>query len=116
MGADGPADRGSTAWADGRAMPGRMKRVPRLPGLCAWTLGAVAMHAIVPFELSRLGDRAGRPPGGSGAVRGSGLVMVAAGAGLMAWALAATARRRRGGGRWKLRWRRRTCCGAARTG
>jgi protein-S-isoprenylcysteine O-methyltransferase Ste14 len=89
MGADGPADRGPAAWADGRAMPGRMKRVPRLPGLFAWTLGAVAMHAIVPFELSRLGDRAGRPPGGSPAVRGSGLVMVAAGAGLMAWALAA---------------------------
>jgi len=53
-----------------------------------WTLGAVAMHAVVPFELSGLGGRT-RPPASRPAARGAGLVTVAAGAGLMAWALAA---------------------------
>ena len=64
-------------------------RVPTPAGTLVWTLGAVAMHAVVPFELSLLGEQAGRPGGGPRSVRGTGLVMVAAGAGLMAWAMAA---------------------------
>ena len=93
-----------------------VKRMPRPAGVLVWTAGAVALHAVVPFELSRLGDRAGRPARRPAAVRGAGLVTVAAGAGLMAWALAATARRRREGGRWNLGSRRSTCCGAGRIG
>jgi protein-S-isoprenylcysteine O-methyltransferase Ste14 len=70
-------------------MLGFMRRMPRLAGMLVWALGAVAMHAVVPFELARLGDRAGRPAARSRAMQGMGLVTVAAGAGLMAWALAA---------------------------
>jgi len=66
-----------------------VRRVPRPTGVFVWTAGAVAMHAVVPFELSRLGDRAGRPGRRPLVMRGAGLVTVAAGAGLMAWALAA---------------------------
>jgi len=66
-----------------------VKPMPRPAGVLVWTVGAVALHAVVPFELSRLGDRAGRPARRPPAVRGAGLVTVAAGAGLMAWALAA---------------------------
>jgi protein-S-isoprenylcysteine O-methyltransferase Ste14 len=51
-------------------------------------LGAVAMHAVVPFELSLLGDRPVRP-GGRLTTRITGLGTMAAGAALMAWALAA---------------------------
>jgi protein-S-isoprenylcysteine O-methyltransferase Ste14 len=66
-----------------------MKRMPRTAGVMVWTAGAVAMHAVVPFELSRLVDRA-RPPGpAASAARGAGLLTVAAGAALMAWAMAA---------------------------
>jgi protein-S-isoprenylcysteine O-methyltransferase Ste14 len=66
-----------------------MKRMPRTAGVLIWTLGAVAMHAVVPFELSRLGGRA-RPQGpATSAARGAGLLTVAAGAALMTWALAA---------------------------
>jgi hypothetical protein len=43
-----------------------VKRVPRPAGVPVWTVGAVAMHAVVPFELSRLaigpGGLAGGPP------------------------------------------------------
>jgi protein-S-isoprenylcysteine O-methyltransferase Ste14 len=63
----------------GHAMLCYVKRMPRSAGVHVWTAGAVALHAVVPFELSRLGDRAGRPARRP-AVRG---------AGLMAWALAA---------------------------
>jgi hypothetical protein len=65
-----------------------VKQMPRPAGVLVWTVGAVAMHGVVPFELSRLGGRAG-PPASRPAARGTGLVTVAAGAGLMAWALAA---------------------------
>jgi protein-S-isoprenylcysteine O-methyltransferase Ste14 len=57
-------------------------------GVLAWTLGAVALHAAVPFQLSRLGGRA-RPASAPPAVRTAGLVTVAAGGALMAWAFAA---------------------------
>lgn len=66
-----------------------MKRMPKPAGVLAWSAGAVAMHAVVPLELSRPGDRAGRPARRLPAVRGAGLVIVAAGAGVMARALAA---------------------------
>ena len=57
--------------------------------MLVWTAGAIAMYTAVPFELSRVGDRA-RPQGPAApAVRGAGLLTVAAGATLMAWALAA---------------------------
>ena len=66
-----------------------MKRVPRTAGVIVWTAGAVATYAVVPFELSRLGGRAGpQGPAGS-AARGAGLLTVAAGAALMTWAMAA---------------------------
>ena len=64
-------------------------RIPRAAGLLVWTLGAVALHAVVPLKLSRLGDRAGRPARTPPCARGAGLLMVAAGAALMAWAFAA---------------------------
>ena len=63
--------------------------MPRTAGVIVWTVGAVATHAVVPFELSRLGGRA-RPQGRTGsAARGAGLLTVTAGAALMTWALAA---------------------------
>jgi protein-S-isoprenylcysteine O-methyltransferase Ste14 len=52
-------------------------------------VGAVAMHAVVPLELSRLGDRVDRRGRTRGAVQTAGLLTVAAGAALMAWAFAA---------------------------
>jgi protein-S-isoprenylcysteine O-methyltransferase Ste14 len=67
----------------------RMKRMPRTAGVLIWTLGAVATHAVVPFELSQLGGRA-RPQGpATSAARGAGLLTVAVGGALMTWALAA---------------------------
>jgi protein-S-isoprenylcysteine O-methyltransferase Ste14 len=57
-------------------------------GVLVWTLGAVALHAAVPYQLSRPGGRA-RPASPAPAVRGAGLVTVAAGGALMAWAFAA---------------------------
>ena len=48
----------------------------------------MALNAVVPRELSRLGDHAGRPAPGPPA-RGAGLLMVAAGGALTAWAVAA---------------------------
>jgi protein-S-isoprenylcysteine O-methyltransferase Ste14 len=54
-----------------------------------WTLVAVALHAVVPLELSRRGDRVARPGRTGPVVRNAGLLTVAAGAALMAWAFAA---------------------------
>src|SRR6516162_6311241 len=66
-----------------------VKRMPRTAGVLVWTAGAVATHAVVPFELSRLGGP-DRPCGpAASAARGAGLLAVAAGAALMACALAA---------------------------
>jgi hypothetical protein len=62
--------------------------MPRPAGVLAWTGGAVALHAAVPFRLSRPGGPA-RPASAAPAVRTAGLVTVAAGGALMAWALAA---------------------------
>ena len=53
------------------------------------TLGAVAMHAVLPFELSRLRGRLGRSGRTRPAIRSAGLLTVAAGAALVAWAVAA---------------------------
>ena len=94
-----------------------VKRMPRPAGVLFWTAGAVAMHAVVPFELSRLDDQPGRPARRPPATRGAGLVTVAAGAGLMAWALAAHCQAAPRG--WALESGfapRNTYCGAARTG
>ena len=66
-----------------------MKRIPRAAWLLGWTLGAVATHAAVPFELSQLGGRAGPPARTPPAVRSAGMLTVAAGVSLMAWAFAA---------------------------
>ncbi|HKA49334.1 MAG TPA: isoprenylcysteine carboxylmethyltransferase family protein [Candidatus Dormibacteraeota bacterium] len=63
--------------------------MPRAIGMLVWTLGAVAMHAVVPFELSRLGDRVARKERTNPVVRGIGLSTVGAGATVMLWALAA---------------------------
>lgn len=76
-----------------------MKRIPRAAGVLVWTLGAVALHAVVPLELSRLNHPAARPARAP-ALQGSGLVTVAAGAALMAWALAAHTQEAPGG--WAL--------------
>ena len=56
--------------------------------MLVWTVGAVALHAAVPFQLSRLGGPA-RPASTAPAARTAGLTTVAAGGALMAWALAA---------------------------
>jgi len=65
-----------------------VKRMPRTAGVIIWTAGAVAMYAVVPFELSRLDGRA-RPQGpAASAARSAGLLTVAAGAALMTWAMA----------------------------
>jgi hypothetical protein len=45
----------------GRAMLRCVRRMPRAAGLLLWTLGAVAIHAVVLFELSWLARRVGRP-------------------------------------------------------
>jgi hypothetical protein len=63
--------------------------MPRAAALLVWMLGAVAMHAVVPLELSRLGDRVDRRGRTKGAMQSAGLLTVAAGAALMAWAFAA---------------------------
>jgi protein-S-isoprenylcysteine O-methyltransferase Ste14 len=47
------------------------------------------MYGLVPHELSRLGERAGSPRKKRPRMRGVGLVIVAMGASLMAWAFAA---------------------------
>jgi protein-S-isoprenylcysteine O-methyltransferase Ste14 len=66
-----------------------VKRMPRTAGVLVWTAGAVAMHAVVPFELSQLGGPA-RPQGpAASAARSAGLLTVGMGAALMTWALAA---------------------------
>jgi protein-S-isoprenylcysteine O-methyltransferase Ste14 len=57
-------------------------------GVLGWALGAGALHAAVPFQLSRPGGQA-RPASTAPAVRGAGLVTVAAGGVLMAWVFAA---------------------------
>ena len=62
--------------------------MPRAVGALAWTVGAVALHAGVPFQLSRLGGQAERGMRTPSA-RPAGLVTVAAGAALMGWAFAA---------------------------
>ena len=62
--------------------------MPRTAGVLVWTAGAVATHAVVPFELSRLGERARRQGPARSAARGAGLLTVTAGAALMTWALA----------------------------
>src|SRR5215475_638458 len=54
-----------------------IKRVPRSAGVLVWTAGAIAMHAVVPHELLRLGARA-RPQGSAApAARSAGLLMSA---------------------------------------
>jgi protein-S-isoprenylcysteine O-methyltransferase Ste14 len=73
----------------GREMLRHVMRIPRVAGVLAWTAGAVAMHAVMPFELSRLGNRARPQRRATSTARGAGLLAVAAGATLMAWALAA---------------------------
>jgi protein-S-isoprenylcysteine O-methyltransferase Ste14 len=65
-----------------------VKRIPRAAGLLGLTLGLVGLNAVVPRELSRLGDRAGRPAPAPPAARGAGLLMVAAGGALTAWTVA----------------------------
>src|SRR5215472_5743151 len=62
--------------------------MPRTAGVIIWTAGAVATHAVVPFELSRLGDWAKSQGPAASAGRGAGLLTVTAGAALMAWAMA----------------------------
>jgi hypothetical protein len=37
-----------------------VKRMPRPAAVAVWTAGAVTLHAIVPFELSRWDDSTGR--------------------------------------------------------
>jgi protein-S-isoprenylcysteine O-methyltransferase Ste14 len=63
--------------------------MPRAAGPLVWLLGVGGMHAVVPFALSRLGDRVDRHEGTRPVARGIGLLTVAAGAALMGWALAA---------------------------
>jgi len=66
-----------------------MKRMPKSAGVLIWTAGAVAMHAMVPFRLSRLRGRGGPQGPATPTTRGAGLLTVAAGAALMTWAMAA---------------------------
>src|SRR5215510_9138440 len=73
----------------GRETLRRMKQMPRTAGVLVWAAGAAVLHAVVPFELSRLGDRARPLELGSPAAREAGLLTVAAGAALMTWAMAA---------------------------
>jgi len=66
-----------------------VKRMPRTASVLVWIAGAAAAHAVVPFELSRLGDQARQQRPATPAARGAGLLTVTAGAALMTWALAA---------------------------
>ena len=93
MAGDDPAAsskvRTPTGWSLRRGCDARwVTRMPRPVGALVWTLGAVVLHAAVPFWLSRQGSQA-RPASTSLAVRTAGLVTVAAGGTLMAWAFAA---------------------------
>jgi hypothetical protein len=99
-----------------RAMLRQVRRIPRAAGVLGWALGAAALHAAVPFQLSRLGGRARRPARPAAAARSAGLVTVAAGAALVAWAFAAHSAAAPQG--WELESgpRRGTCCGRAPTG
>jgi protein-S-isoprenylcysteine O-methyltransferase Ste14 len=81
-----------------------VKRMPPAAGVLIWVLGAVAMHAVVPSELSRLGNRGDRNGRTRPVARCMGLLTVAAGATLMAWALAAHYQAAPRG--WVLEWRR----------
>lgn len=74
---------------NGPAILRHVKRMPRVAALLVLALGSVALHAVLPFELSRLGGRVGRSGRPRPAVRGAGLLTVTAGAALMAWAVAA---------------------------
>ena len=93
-----------------------MKRVPRAAGVLVWTVGAVALHAVVPFELSRLGDRVTPQGPAMSARRGAGLLTVVAGAALMAWAMTAHYQAAPRGWALDSRLTPGSCCGAARTG
>jgi len=55
----------------------------------AWTVAALAAHAVLPLELSRLGGRAERRGRTRPLARSAGLLTIAAGGALMLWALAA---------------------------
>lgn len=66
-------------------------RIPRWVGLTVWPALLGALHVVVPLQLARVGHRhgwrsSGRPrPGPANAI---GLVPLAAGAGLIVWAIA----------------------------
>jgi protein-S-isoprenylcysteine O-methyltransferase Ste14 len=78
----------------------QVRRMPRAAGLLVWALGVVALHAVAPFELSRLGQRAERPGRTTPSMRRAGLLTVAGGTALMGWAFAAHFRAARRG--WVL--------------
>lgn len=66
-----------------------VKRLPRAAAVPMWMLGVAAAHALIPFELSRLGDRRHELGRATPVARGLGLLLVTAGAAVMAWALGA---------------------------
>jgi protein-S-isoprenylcysteine O-methyltransferase Ste14 len=72
-------------------LPPMPRRIPRWVGLIVWSALLGALHVAVPLQLSRAGPRhgwrsSGRPrPGPANAL---GLVPIAAGAGLIGWAVA----------------------------
>ena len=68
-----------------------------------WTAGTVLFYADLPLELSRVGNRAGMKRRRNVALRGAGLLTVAAGGALMAWAMAAHYQAVPKG--WALEWR-----------
>jgi protein-S-isoprenylcysteine O-methyltransferase Ste14 len=80
-----------------------MQLMPRWAGIIAWTAGALLLHADLPLELSRLDDRAGRTRRPRVALRSAGLLTVAAGGAVMAWAMAAHYQASPKG--WALDWR-----------
>src|SRR5215470_19285273 len=58
---------------NGPAILGCVKRIPRAAAMLVLTLEVVALHAALPFELSRLGGRMGRSGKTRPAVRAAGL-------------------------------------------
>lgn len=65
-------------------------RIPRWAGLIVWPIQLGTVHVVAPLELSRFGRRHGWRNGGGrpGATNLLGLLPLAAGAALVAWALA----------------------------
>lgn len=82
---------------------GPTRRIPRWMGPVLWLVFGSLFHGALPWGLSRMGTRRGWTVDSPGAANMAGLILVAAGAVLLAWALALHYRSAPEG--WPLRMR-----------